>query len=507
MTRMPHSAAAASPRRSWILLGLMAMMMLAAMDTTIVSTAIPQIVGDLGGLALVSWVFSVYLVAQTVTIPIYGKLSDLFGRKPVLMGGATLFLLGSVACSAAWNMHALIAFRGLQGLGAGAIMATVMTLAGDLYDVRERGAVQGWLSSVWGMAAIAGPLLGGAFAEYASWRWIFLVNVPIGALALALIGRELHENFHRRAARIDVAGAALLFVALGLLIFGVLQGGQTWPWASWPMALVFGLALLAIAALVAVERRAAEPVLPGWLWRRRELLGSNLAAIGMGLAMMAPSVFLPTFLQSVQGLGAIAAGFVLAAISMGWPGASALSPPLYARFGFRDAGLGGCVLILVASLAFLVMPRPQPVALVFLDQILLGAGLGFFSTPILVGMQSTVDWGRRGVVTGSHMFSRYLGQSLGAALFGAIFNAVLGSRLADAPPALAGQLPPDVDAVIGALQLGATAPAVAAYLRAGVGAATDALYVGMSVIAVLMLLVLFIAPRRFPLIEEGTSKG
>ncbi|MGB7421577.1 MAG: MFS transporter, partial [Comamonas sp.] len=241
---------------------------------------------------------------------------------------------------------------------------------------------------------------------------------------------------------------------------------------------------------------------PGWLWRRRELLGSNLAAIGMGLVMMAPSVFLPTFLQSVQGLGAIAAGFVLAAISMGWPSASALSPPLYARFGFRDAGLGGCVLVLVSSLAFLMMPRPQPVALVFLDQILLGAGLGFFSTPILVGMQSSVDWGRRGVVTGSHMFSRYLGQSLGAALFGAIFNAALSARLADAPQALAGRLPHDVDAVIGALQSAATEAAVVAYLRLSLGSATDELYVGMSVIAVLMCLVLFIAPRRFPVLEE-----
>jgi len=499
---MPVTTSAATAHRGWILVGLMAMMMLAAMDTTIVSTAIPQIVGDLGGLALVSWVFSIYLVAQTVTIPIYGKLSDLFGRKPVLLGGAVLFLLGSVACSAAWSMHALIAFRGLQGLGAGAIMATVMTLAGDLYTVQERGAVQGWLSSVWGMAAILGPLLGGAFAEYASWHWIFLVNVPIGVLALALIARELHESFHRREARIDVAGAGLLFVALGLLIFGVLEGGQAWPWASWPVALVFALALLAIAALVWVERHAAEPVLPGWLWRRRELLGSNLAAIGMGLVMMAPSVFLPTFLQSVQSLGAIAAGLVLAAISMGWPAASALSPPLYARFGFRDAGLGGCVLILLSSLAFLWMPRPQPVALVFLDQVLLGAGLGFFSTPILVGMQSTVDWGRRGVVTGSHMFSRYLGQSLGAALFGAIFNATLGARLAAAPEALAHEMPTGVDAVIGALQAPATTPAVAAYLRQSLGGATDQLYVGMSVIAVLMLLVLCMAPRRFPAVAE-----
>ncbi len=493
--------------RRWVLAGLMAMMMLAAMDTTIVSTAIPQIVGDLGGLALVSWVFSVYLVAQTVTIPVYGKLSDLVGRKPVLLAGTLIFLAGSAACSFAWNMHALIVFRGLQGLGAGAIMATVMTLAGDLYSVEERAAVQGWLSSVWGMAAIAGPLLGGAFAEYVSWHWIFLVNLPIGALALALIGVYLHESLARRHPHIDYAGSALLLVALACLMLGLLQGGQVWPWASWQVVLVFGAALLALAALVWVERRAREPVMPGWLWRRRTLVGSNLATIAMGLVMMAPSVYLPTFLQSVQGLGAIAAGLVLACISIGWPLASALSGKVYLRLGFRDAALVGGVLILAASLAFVLMPRPQPVALVVLDQIVLGAGFGLLSTPLLVGMQSVVDWGRRGVVTGANMFARYLGQSLGAALFGAIFNATLGARLARAPAQLQGQLPAGVDGVIDALQAGHAGAAAAAYLRGALGAATDALYWGMVALSILLLLALCIAPRHFPVLHEDGAGG
>ncbi len=504
MSRMSRPRAA-TPARGWVLAGLMAMMMLAAMDTTIVSTAIPQIVGDLGGLALVSWVFSIYLVAQTVTIPIYGKLSDLLGRKPVLLGGTLVFLLGSAACSLSWNMHALIAFRGLQGLGAGAIMATVMTLAGDLYAVEERGAVQGWLSSVWGMAAIIGPLLGGAFAQYVTWHWIFLVNLPIGALALALIGAHLHESFQRRRPRIDHAGSAWLLAALGLLIFGLLQGGQSWPWRSWRIALVFVLTALALVALVWVERRAAEPVLPGWLWRRPVLAGSNLASLGMGLVMMAPSVYLPTFLQSVHGLGAIAAGLVLAGLSLGWPVASALSARVYMRVGFRDAALAGGVLILLASLAFPWLPSPQPVALVLLDQIVLGAGFGLLSTPLLVGLQSVVGWGQRGVVTGANMFARYLGQSLGAALFGAIFNATLAGRLAGAPADLRGRLPGDVDGVVAALRPQAADDAVGAYLRATIDATTANLYIGMSVIAVLVIAVLFVAPRRFPLVPGGDS--
>lgn len=368
-------------------------MMLAAMDTTIVSTAIPQIVGDLGGLRLFSWVFSIYLLTQTVTIPIYGKLSDLFGRKPVLIAGTLIFLAGSAASSLSWDMPSLIAFRGLQGLGAGAIMATVSTLAGDLYAVHERGAVQGWLSSVWGMAAIAGPLLGGAFAEYASWRWIFLINLPIGALTLVLIGIFLQESFERRRPRIDYAGSLFVLAAVGTLIFGLLQGGQTWPWLSLPMMALLALTVVLLLLTVWAERRAAEPVLPGWLWRLRAISGSNLAVLGMGMVMMAPSAYLPVFLQSVQGLGAIGAGFVLSSMSLGWPPASALSGPLYMRFGFRDTALAGAIMILLASAAFGWMPRPQPVWMVVVDQVVLGAGFGLLSTPLLVGVQSVVGWG------------------------------------------------------------------------------------------------------------------
>lgn len=297
MNRAPDTG-----QRRWILAALMVTMMLAAMDTTIVSTAIPQIVGDLGGFALFTWVFSIYLLAQTVTIPIYGKLADLFGRKPVLISGALIFLAGSAASAAAWNMEALIVFRGLQGIGAGSIMATVNTLAGDLYSVRERARIQGWLSSVWGIAAIVGPTLGGAFAEYASWRWIFLINLPIGAVAIALIARFLHERVQPRRHRIDFAGAGMVLVAVGTLIFGLLQGGQAWPWLSAPSLAIFAAAAVLIGGVVWVERRAAEPIMPAWLWRHRVLAGTNLAMIGMGLVMMGPNAYLPTFAQSVLGL-------------------------------------------------------------------------------------------------------------------------------------------------------------------------------------------------------------
>ena len=485
-------------RRGWILAGLMTTMMLAAMDTTIVSTAIPQIVGDLGGFALFSWVFSTYLLAQTVTIPVYGKLADTFGRKPVLIVGTLIFLAGSMASALAWNMVALIVFRGLQGLGAGSIMATVNTLAGDLYSVRERGRIQGWLSSVWGIAAVVGPTLGGAFAEYTSWRWIFLINLPIGAVALVLIARFLHEQRPRRQHRIDYAGATALLLAGAALMFGLLQGGQAWPWLSAPSVAVFALAALLIVALVWVERQAPEPIQPRWLWRHPVLIGSNLSMIGMGLVMMGPITYLPTFGQSVYGMGAIAAGFVLASMSIGWPLASALSARLYLRIGFRDAALIGAVLVVLAAGGFLGLPATASAGWVVLDQFVLGAGFGLLSTPMLVGVQSTVSWDERGVVTSANIFARYLGQSLGAALFGAIFNGAVAQSLAGAPATLRAALPADINGVIGDLHAHALPAAADHYLRQAIYTATHHVYLGMTVVALLTLVAVLFTPRHFP---------
>lgn len=343
-------------RRPWILAALMLTMMLAAMDTTIVSTAIPQIVADLGGFSLFTWVFSIYLLAQTVTIPIYGKLADTYGRKPVLIIGSLIFLSGSTASAAAWSMPALIIFRGIQGLGAGSIMATVNTLAGDLYTVRERARIQGFLSSVWGTAAILGPTLGGIFAQYLTWRWIFLVNLPIGAAAILMLTLYLHESVDGERHRIDYGGSLATLLAVGTLIFWLLQGGTAWAWLSSVSLAVFGAAVVLAFVALGVERRASEPIMPGWLWRHRALAAANLSMVGMGFVVMGPNAYLPTFAQSVFGLGAIAAGLVLASMSIGWPTASALSGRLYLRIGFRDTGLIGSALICIAGAGFLAMP-------------------------------------------------------------------------------------------------------------------------------------------------------
>ncbi|WP_333764564.1 MFS transporter [Streptomyces sp. IBSBF 2390] len=479
-------------RRGAVVAALMLAMALAALDSTVVSTAVPQIVGDLGGFSVFSWLFSGYLLAVTVSLPVYGKLSDTFGRKPVLVVGAAVFLLGSLLCAVAWNMGALIAFRIVQGLGGGALQGTVQTLAADLYPLAERPKIQSRLSTVWAVSAVAGPGLGGVLAAYADWRWIFLVNLPIGAAALWLVVRHLHEPERRRAprARVDWAGALAVFACGGVLLTALVQGGVAWPWLSAPSLALFGTGLALAGVVAAVERRAAEPIIPGWVWRRRTIAAVNLALGALGLLMVAPAVFLPTYAQSVLGLAPVAAGFVLSVWTLSWPLSAALSQHVYRRIGFRDTALTGIGLAALILCAFPFLPYPgswwQPTLLM----LLLGGALGLFQLPLIVGVQSTVGWSERGTTTASVLFCRQTGQTVGASLFGAVANGVLAARLGGAG---------DLDSVTRAWDAG-TAPEAT---RRAIAEAVHAVYLGAACAAALAFLVLLlVAPRRFPVLDD-----
>jgi len=496
------------PGRGHVLIGLMLTMGLAAMDATIVATAVPSIVRDLGDFALFAWIFSIYVLAQAITIPVYGKLADLHGRKPVLIAGTLIFLVGSVLCGLAWNMPALIVFRALQGIEAGAIVPIAMTVVGDLYTVEERGRIQGWLSSVWGISAVAGPALGGVLSEYGSWRWIFLLNVPVGAAALVMIATHLHEDIAHRTHRIDYLGVALLAVGAGLFIFGLLEGGVHWPWLSGVSVGIFVVAALALAAFVWQERRAPEPMLPPWVFARRVLVGANLSNAALGLLSIRLTTFLPTYAQGVLGVGAVAAGFILAAMSITWPLASTFSSRLYLPLGFRDSALIGAVLALVAALIFVALPEAAPLWAPTLGSLVMGAGLGLLSTPLIVGIQSVVAWDRRGVVTSASMFTRQVGQAVGAAVFGSVANGALSGWFQRAPTGIARQLPASVNATTAVLGGGTHRPSIGAvsYVRQGLYLATHEVFVGLAIVAVMGIAVLLIAPRHFaPLrfLEEG----
>ncbi|GAA3070418.1 MFS transporter [Streptomyces glomeratus] len=479
-------------RRGAAVAALMLAMALAALDSTIVATAVPQIVADLGGFSVFSWLFSGYLLAVTVTLPVYGKLSDTFGRKPVLIAGACVFLLGSLLCALAWNMGALIAFRIVQGLGGGALQGTVQTLAADLYPLEERPKIQAKLSTVWAVSAIAGPALGGVLAAYADWRWIFLVNLPIGALALWLIVRHLHEP-HREARtrpRVDWAGALTVFACGGVLLTALVQGGVAWPWLSQPSLALFGTGLALVAVVVAVERRAAEPIIPGWVWRRRTIAAVNLALGALGLLMVAPTVFLPTYAQAVLGLAPLTAGFVLSVWTVSWPVSAALSQHVYRRIGFRDTAMLGIGTAALLLLVFPFLPYPGEAWQPTLLMLLLGGALGLFQLPLIVGVQSTVGWAERGTTTASVLFCRQTGQTVGASVFGAIANGVLAARLGGAG---------DLDSVTRGLGSG-TAPEAT---RRAIADAVHAVYLGASCAAGLAFLVLlFVAPRRFPVLTR-----
>ncbi len=482
---------AAPRRRTTVVAALMLAMTLASLEATIIATAVPQIVADLGGFSVFSWLFSGYLLAVTVTLPVYGKLSDTFGRKPVLLTGMSLFLAGSLLCATAWNMAALIAFRILQGLGGGAIQGTVQTLAADLYPLAQRPKIQARLSAVWALSSIAGPAIGGLLVAYAHWRWIFLVNLPVGVVAVWLVARHLQEPVREKGPRrrIDWPGALAVFASGGVLLTALVQGGVAWPWLSAPSLALFATAAALLAATVLVERRAAEPIIPGWVWRRRTIAAVNLGLGALGLVMVAPTVFMPTYAQSVLSLSPTEAGFVLSAMILSWPLSAALSQHLYTRIGFRNTALIGITGAALVLGSFPLLPYPgspwQPALLM----LLLGAALGQVQLPLMVGVQSTVGWAERGTTTASVLFCRQIGQTLGAAAFGAVANGVIAGRLgADT----------DLDTV-------ARTPGDETVRRA-VDAAVEWVHVGAAAAAVLTLLVLlFLAPRRFPVLRQEES--
>jgi EmrB/QacA subfamily drug resistance transporter len=427
-------AATEADNRGAIVAALMLAIGLAAIDSTIVATAVPQIVADLGGFSLFPWIFSIYLLTQAVTVPIYGRLSDVFGRKPVLLVGVGGFLVGSVLCAVAWSMVTLIVFRGLQGLAAGAILPTTTTIVGDLYEPAERGKVQGWISSVWGVSAVVGPTLGGFFAEYWTWRGIFWLNLPIGVGAAWLIQRHLHERVERRSHRIDYAGAAALTVACSLLILALLEGGVSWAWDSATSIALFAGSAVLLAAFIRIEQTVAEPILPLWVFRHRILVAGNVSGLAIGAILIGQTTYVPTYAQRVVGVGAVVAGLAMATMTIGWPIAATLAPKVYLRIGYRPTGLLGAAVTSVGCLLMaLFVGEGSGIWRVGVAGFVLGIGLGLISVSTVVAVQSTVGWGRRGVVTGTNMFIRTLGSAVGVAVFGSIANSRLAHRAHTAP--------------------------------------------------------------------------
>ncbi|HEX6874754.1 MAG TPA: MDR family MFS transporter [Nocardioidaceae bacterium] len=498
----PRTAVGLRSERGPVLLSVMLSTALVAIDATILAAAVPAIVTDLGGFSQFPWLFSVYLLAQAVSVPIYGKVADALGRKPVMLVGVALFLLGSVLCGFAWTMPLLIAARAVQGLGAGAILPMSMTIVGDIYTVEERARVQGFIASVWGMASIVGPTLGGVFSEYASWRWIFFVNLPVGAVAAWMLVRQFHENVQRRRHRIDYAGATLLTVGCTLLILALLEGGHAWSWGSGVSIGLLALSAVLLVAVPFVERRAAEPILPPWVFARRVLVGANAVSVLVGAVLIGLTSYIPTFAQGVLGFGALVAGFALAAMTIGWPIAAATAGRIYMRLGFRDTAVIGVAFIVLGSLLLLTIGQDSSLWQIALYTFVVGIGLGYTASPTLVAVQSVVDWDRRGVATGTNMFARSVGSAIGVAVFGAIANASLAHQFQNPPAGVAGRLPTSADDTTLALDRGSgVAASTREFIQAALSTATHHVFVGVAVLAVLMVVGVLLMPRRSSKLE------
>jgi EmrB/QacA subfamily drug resistance transporter len=499
MTQTQASASAVGLRseRGPVLLAVMLCTGLVAIDATIIATAVPSIVSDLGGFSQFPWLFSIYLLAQAVTIPIYGKLADSLGRKPVMLFGIGVFLAGSAFCGVAWTMPVLIVARVLQGFGAGAVMPMSMTIIGDLYSVEERARVQGYVASVWGMASVIGPTLGGVFSEYVSWRWIFYINIPIGIAALAMLVRRFDEKVQKTRHQIDVAGTFLLTAGWSLVILALLEGGRAWAWTSATGLLIAVAGVVALVGFVLVERVASEPVVPLWVFSRRILVGGNLAAIAVGAILIGLTSYVPTYAQGVLGHGALAAGFALAAMTVGWPIAAAVAGRVYLRIGFRNTALLGTSLVIAGSALTLLLDQRSTLLEVGGFCFIIGFGLGWIASPTLVAIQSVVGWDRRGVVTATNVFGRSIGSAVGVAVFGAIANTTL-TRAFDRPPVgTAGQLPHSADDAELALNRHAhTSGVLRDFVRGALDNATHHVFIALLVVAVLTIAATALMPRH-----------
>jgi EmrB/QacA subfamily drug resistance transporter len=412
------SVVVGSSQRRLVLGTVMLATFMAAIETTVVATAMPLIVGQLGGFSYYSWVFSAFLLAQSATTPIYGKLSDMFGRKPVLVGGLLLFLGGSLMCGFAWSMPSLVIFRALQGLGAGAIYPVSMTVVGDLYSLEERSRALGMIAMVWAVSAVIGPLAGGVIVDRFSWAWIFWINLPLGVLTIVGFLLFLQENVEHRRAKIDYTGAILFSIAIISLLL-ILTYTDASAWILTTLVLLF---VVTGALFVRQEKRAAEPIISLNLWTRRLIAASIAATLLLGMALIGLTTILPIYVQGVLGRSPIEAGVVLTTLVFGWPLAVMMSGRLHKTFGIRQTVRAGSLIFPLGAIFLLFLRPDSHPALAGVGSFLMGFGMGIISITATVLVQESVEWSMRGSATSSIIFSRSLGNTLGAAALGAILN-------------------------------------------------------------------------------------
>ncbi|GAB2562620.1 MDR family MFS transporter [Gracilibacillus alcaliphilus] len=478
-------------KRPLVLTALVLSMFMAAIEGTIIATAMPNIVSDLGGFSLYSWVFSSFLLMQAITTMVYGKLADLFGRKPVFIIGVLIFLFGSLLCGLATTMTSLIVFRLIQGLGAGAIQPIVTTMVGDMYSAQERAKVQGYLGSVWGISSVAGPLLGGIIVQYVDWAWIFWINIPIGIIGLIGVIVFFHEEVDKEHKSIDYLGSSLFLIAISALIVVFVQAGTHWDWLSWETISLLSLFAIGIGLFIWQETRAKSPMMPLNLWNNKLMVVANIATLLSGMVVLGLSSFLPTYVQGVMGESAIVAGFTLSTLSIGWPLAATLTGHLVLRIGFRSTAIMGGLAIFIGTFLFFLLDASKGPIYAGFSSFVVGIGMGLTSTTFIVAIQNNVSWQARGAATSLNMFMRIIGSAVGAAFLGGILNMRLQSYYQQTNHTDM----PSTDVLLNE-GMRETIPAdTLVLMQDGLTYALHTVYTGLFVIGILTFIVLWFFPK------------
>lgn len=408
--------------RSMVTVAMMVAIFLVAIDVTVVSTAMPHVIGELHGLSLYSWVFAIYTLTTSVTTPIYGKLADLFGRKIIFSVGVILFVLGSVLSGLSQSMEQLIWFRAFQGIGAGAVTPVTFTIIGDLYPGEQRARMQGLFSGVWGIAGLLGPLVGGMFVDQFSWRWIFFINIPVGAISLILVCLFLHETVQRQSKKIDYWGALAFTAGVSALLYALLNGGTKYAWGSSTIILLFVAAAVCIGLFLWIETKVEEPMLPLSLFKIPVIAVSNIIGFLISFVLIGVNVYLPMWIQTILNHSATSSGLTLMPMSFAWPLASTLAGRYMYRIGSKLTTLIGAILVTLGTTWTLSIELNSPYWYFVGLMIVLGLGMGYVVTPTTVLIQSAVGWQMRGAATASNTLVRSLGQTIGITILGSMFN-------------------------------------------------------------------------------------
>lgn len=415
--------------RKKVIVSLMLMTFLSAVEGTIISTAIPRITSDLSGVELVSWVYAIYMLATAVSTPIYGKLADLFGRKKVLLIGAAIFLIGSALCGVVTSMEQLIVFRALQGLGAGAIMPITMTIIGDLYsEVKDRAKAQGWISAVWGVSGVIGPLVGGFLVDSLSWRYIFFLNVPFGIIACLMIVIYYKESIRPAKHHIDYLGATVFSLSAIALLYALLTGSSKNNWGDMSIISLLIFAVVSFIIFLLIEKKSPEPLIPLALFSNRTLSTINILTLISGAMLISITMYLPIWSQGVLGKNATDAGLILMPLPVMWTVGTLFSSKLVGRFNTKQIILLGVSVLSVAAFSLFTLSIESPAFLIYVGVGLFGLGMGLVTPIYMVTIQTAVSNQTRGTAIGLNTFINTFSQTLGAAVFGAIFNTMIHAQ-------------------------------------------------------------------------------